>query len=262
MPWTRRQLEALEAMGIPVWARRGASGVTAAEDPVPAGEGEAMAASAAQAMPDTGAEALQPPPQATRASDAVGDDVATLDWAALEQRVQSCHRCALAEGRNRVVFGTGNREADWMFIGEGPGAEEDRQGLPFVGRAGKLLDRMIEACGLRRETVYIANVVKCRPPGNRDPKPEEVAACAPYLRRQIELVSPKVIVVLGRVAAHALLHTDRPLGRLRGAPHLYDDTGIPMIVTYHPAYLLRNPADKRKAWEDLKLAMKLAGSGS
>jgi len=255
MPWTRRQLAALQAMGIPVWARRDASAAfpstgTALED-----QREADAAATVSAAATAG-PAL---PEAKAVTDDL--EVAGLDWEALEQRVSSCRRCVLAETRQRVVFGTGNRDADWMFIGEGPGAEEDRQGLPFVGRAGKLLDRMIEACGLRREAVYIANVVKCRPPGNRDPKAEEVAACAPWLRRQIELVSPKVIVVLGRVAAHALLDTDRPLGRLRGAPHLYDDTGIPMIVTYHPAYLLRNPADKRKAWEDLKLAMRLAGSG-
>ncbi len=258
MPWTRRQLEALEAMGIPVWVRREATG-----EAIRMEDAEAPASSVVQPEPLSAAVPADDGAVPAVASAVVQDEdtVAGLDWAELERRVQDCHRCALAEGRNRVVFGTGNREADWMFIGEGPGAEEDRQGLPFVGRAGKLLDRMIEACGLSRETVYIANVVKCRPPGNRDPKPEEVAACAPYLRRQIELVSPKVIVVLGRVAAHALLDTDRPLGRLRGAPHLYDDTGIPVIVTYHPAYLLRNPADKRKAWEDLKLAMKLAGSG-
>ncbi|RMG54042.1 MAG: uracil-DNA glycosylase [Gammaproteobacteria bacterium] len=251
MPWTRRQLAALQAMGIPVWQRR-AQGESPTDTAVQDAVVEDPHAEPAAPVSRAASEAVPVPEQV--------DDVATLDWEALEARVQSCRRCALAEGRNRVVFGDGNRSADWMFIGEGPGAEEDRQGLPFVGRAGKLLDRMIEACGMQRGDVYIANVVKCRPPGNRDPKPEEVAACAPYLRRQIELVSPRVIVVLGRVAAHALLDTDSPLGRLRGAPHLYDDTGIPMIVTYHPAYLLRNPADKRKAWEDLKLAMRLAGA--
>ena len=186
-------------------------------------------------------------------------DTSTWNWQELESAVSDCTLCALHEGRTRTVFGTGNQNADWMVIGEAPGAEEDKQGLPFVGSAGRLLNAMLAAIGLQREQVYITNIVKCRPPGNRDPKPEEAAACSAYLKRQIELVNPRVILVLGKIAAHHLLQTEEPLGKLRGAPYLYADTGIPVIVTYHPAYLLRKPSEKRKSWEDLKLAVKLTG---
>lgn len=161
-----------------------------------------------------------------------------------------CTACALAEGRNSVVFGSGNPRAELMFIGEGPGAEEDRQGLPFVGRAGELLSRIIEAIDQTRDDVYIANIVKCRPPGNRDPKPEESAACRGYLERQIAAIQPKVLVALGRVAAQNLLDTAAPLGRLRGTWHKV--RGIDTMVTYHPAALLRNERLKRPTWEDMK----------
>ncbi len=161
-----------------------------------------------------------------------------------------CTRCPLGHTRNRFVFGSGNPEAGIMFVGEAPGEEEDRQGLPFVGPAGRFLTRIIEAMELSREEVYICNVLKCRPPGNRDPAPEEVATCEPYLRRQIEIVQPKVICCLGRHAAHALLKTEAPLSRLRGTLHEY--AGIPVIVTYHPAALLRNEGFKRPTWEDVK----------
>ncbi len=161
-----------------------------------------------------------------------------------------CTRCPLGHTRTRFVFGSGNPEAGIMFVGEAPGEEEDRQGLPFVGPAGRLLTTIIEAMELAREEVYICNVLKCRPPGNRDPAPEEVATCEPYLRRQIEIVQPKVICCLGRHAAHALLKTDAPLSRLRGSLHEY--AGIPLIVTYHPAALLRNRGLRRPTWEDVK----------
>jgi uracil-DNA glycosylase family 4 len=153
------------------------------------------------------------------------------------------------------VFGVGNPHADWLVIGEAPGAEEDRQGKPFVGAAGKLLDAMLQAIGLSREdNVFVANMLKCRPPGNRDPKPEEVAACLPYLMRQIAAIKPKLILAVGRIAAQNLLATDVPLGRLRGRVHRFGPLSTALIVTYHPAYLLRSPAEKRKAWEDLKFA--------
>lgn len=179
------------------------------------------------------------------------------DLDALGSIVANCTACALHQGRTQTVFGVGDHNAQWMIIGEAPGVEEDRQGEPFVGRAGQLLNAMLRAMDLSREAVYIANVVKCRPPGNRDPAPEEAAACETYLKRQIDLVKPKVILVVGRIAAHNLLKTDAPLGALRGKRWSYADTGIPVIVTYHPAYLLRSPKEKRKAWEDLQFARKV-----
>jgi DNA polymerase len=180
--------------------------------------------------------------------------VATLDWAALQQRVENCTRCPLHETRTRTVFGTGNRNADWLIIGEAPGRDEDREGEPFVGRAGKLLTEMLFAAGYQREDVYIANILKCRPPNNRDPSPEEVACCHAYLERQIELIQPALILAVGRIAAHNLLHSDLQVGRLRGRVHRYGQRQIPLIVTYHPAYLLRSPLEKRKVWDDLQLA--------
>lgn len=174
-------------------------------------------------------------------------------WATLEAlgaHVQGCTRCRLSEGRRSVVFGSGKADADLMFIGEGPGAEEDRRGLPFVGPAGELLTRIIQAIGLTRDDVYIANIVKCRPPGNRDPKPDEVAACIGYLERQIDFVRPKVIVALGRIAAQSLLGNDLPIGRMRG--QWFVVRGVDTMVTYHPAALLRNPSLKRPTWEDMQ----------
>ncbi|GIX21553.1 MAG: hypothetical protein KatS3mg121_0336 [Gammaproteobacteria bacterium] len=176
------------------------------------------------------------------------------DWAALARAVAACTRCALHQSRTQTVFGVGAVDAAWMLVGEAPGAEEDAQGEPFVGRAGQLLNAMLEAVGLSRERVYIANVLKCRPPGNRDPKPEEIAACLPYLQRQIDWVAPRLILALGRVAAQTLLETDRPTSALRGRVHTLPGRGIPVVVTYHPAYLLRRPGEKRKAWADLQLA--------
>jgi uracil-DNA glycosylase family 4 len=179
--------------------------------------------------------------------------VQTLDWDALAERVAACERCRLCEKRRNTVFGVGDRNADWMLIGEAPGENEDKQGEPFVGQAGKLLDNMLSSLALARGTnVYIANVIKCRPPGNRNPEPDEVARCEPYLERQVALVKPKLIVALGRFAAQSLLKTDASISSLRGRVHQYQ--GVPVIVTYHPAYLLRSLHDKSKAWADLCLA--------
>ncbi|MCS6786900.1 MAG: uracil-DNA glycosylase [Thiobacillaceae bacterium] len=196
------------------------------------------------------------PAQAASAAPAVSEgpaEIARMDWEALRRAVLTCTRCALHRSRTQGVFGVGDPRAEWLIVGEAPGAEEDRQGEPFVGQAGRLLDAMLAAIGLKRgDNVYIANVLKSRPPGNRDPSPEEVAACLPYLERQIDLIGPKLILAVGRFAAQSLLTTDTAIGRLRGRVHRY--RGIPLIVTYHPAYLLRNPADKARAWEDLVLA--------
>ncbi|MGH8781223.1 uracil-DNA glycosylase [Paraburkholderia sp.] len=179
--------------------------------------------------------------------------VATLDWDALGARVASCESCRLCEKRTKTVFGVGDREADWMLVGEAPGENEDRQGEPFVGQAGKLLDNMLRSLDLARDrNVYIANVIKCRPPGNRNPEPDEVARCEPYLQRQVALVKPKLIVALGRFAAQSLLKTDSSISSLRGRVHAYE--GVPVVVTYHPAYLLRSLQDKSKSWADLCLA--------
>jgi DNA polymerase len=182
------------------------------------------------------------------------------ELAALAGVAGACTRCRLAEGRIKVVFGSGNPTAELMFIGEGPGADEDRQGLPFVGAAGELLTKIIQAIERTREEVYIANVVKCRPPGNRDPQPDEVAACRDYLDRQIALVRPRVLVALGRVAAQTLLGNDAPIGRMRG--QWYQVQGIPTMVTYHPAALLRNQALKRPTWEDMQQVRDFLRSGS
>lgn len=197
--------------------------------------------SVAQAVQPTAAQFASP-----------GRDAAieSPELAALADTVAACTRCRLAEGRHRVVFGAGNPKAELMFIGEGPGAEEDRQGLPFVGAAGELLTRIIQAMEMTREEVYIANVVKCRPPGNREPQPDEVAACRGYLEQQIELVRPRVIVALGKTAVHTLLGNDAPIGRIRGQWFRVQE--IPTLVTYHPAALLRNPALKRPTWEDVQ----------
>jgi len=178
-------------------------------------------------------------------------------WRELEEQVAHCSRCELYKTRTQAVFGVGNRRAGLMIIGEAPGAEEDRQGEPFVGRAGKLLNAMLAAIGFAREDVYIANILKSRPPKNRDPRPEEVAACAPYLKQQIELVAPRLILALGRVAAQNLLKVDTPIGRMRGRMYEYPEPRVPVVVTYHPAYLLRSPREKRKSWQDLQLAMRV-----
>ncbi len=183
--------------------------------------------------------------------------VAAMDWPALEQAVAGCRACGLCERRTNTVFGVGERNASVMFIGEGPGADEDRRGEPFVGRAGQLLNRMLAAAGRKREEVYIANIVKCRPPNNRDPSTDEAAACRAYLERQIALVAPALIVCLGRVPATNLLGTADAVGKLRGRVHRYGPTGTPLLVTYHPSYYLRAPEQKAKGWEDLQRMLAL-----
>jgi len=181
-----------------------------------------------------------------------------MDWATLREAVAGCRACSLCESRRQTVFGVGNPAADWMIVGEAPGEQEDREGEPFVGRAGQLLDRMLHALDLTRaeaaptRQVFIANVLKCRPPANRNPQPQEVSQCEPYLLRQMALVQPKVILAMGRFAVQSLLKTSEPIGKLRGRVHMVQ--GVPVVVTYHPAYLLRNPADKALAWADLCLA--------
>lgn len=203
-------------------------------------------------------QAVQPPtiapePEVKAKAKPEPSPVQQMDWDALNAAITSCTRCDLAKSRTQAVPGVGDLHAEWFFVGEAPGANEDREGEPFVGDAGKLLDAMLFAIGLQRgQNVFIANVLKSRPPGNRDPQPNEIAACLPYLERQIELIQPKLIVALGRFAAQNLLATDTPIGKLRGQVHQY--RGVPLVVTYHPAYLLRNPLDKAKVWEDLVLA--------
>jgi uracil-DNA glycosylase family 4 len=211
----------------------------------------------------TPTEAASAPPVADRAA-----TIARLEWKELRQEVASCRACSLCETRKQTVFGVGNINAEWMLIGEAPGAEEDARGEPFVGQAGRLLDNMLASIGMSREgqtpkSVYIANVLKCRPPGNRNPQPDEVSRCEPFLLRQIELVHPALIVVMGRFAAQSLLGTDASIASLRGKPHRISVAGrqIPVVVTYHPAYLLRNLIDKEKSWADLCLARKVHNAG-
>ncbi|PWK37591.1 DNA polymerase [Cupriavidus plantarum] len=214
----------------------------------------AFEAGPAEVRPSAVAPAREPVPEVVHALlPQRAADIAAMDWDALEANVAGCTACGLCETRTQTVFGVGDRAAEWMLVGEAPGQNEDLQGEPFVGQAGKLLDNMLGALNLARgRNVFIANVLKCRPPENRDPAPNEVEQCEPYLRRQIALVRPKVIVVLGRFAAQSLLRTTTPIGKLRGTVHEYE--GIPVVVTYHPAYLLRTLTDKARAWEDLCLA--------
>jgi DNA polymerase len=189
-----------------------------------------------------------------------GSSIQEMDWAQLKAKVAGCTDCKLRAGCRQTVFGVGDEQADWLLVGEAPGSEEDRLGEPFVGQAGRLLDNMLAAISLgRRSNVYIANVLKCRPPGNRNPEPDEVAKCLPHLLRQISLIRPKLILAMGRFAAQALLGTDATIASLRGRVHRY--AGVPLVVTYHPAYLLRNLADKAKAWEDLRFAAKTIAAG-
>ena len=180
--------------------------------------------------------------------------IAQMDWDELVAEVRQCTACGLCGTRTQTVFGVGDHRAEWLVIGEAPGADEDRQGEPFVGRAGKLLNPMLQAVGLKREQVFIANILKCRPPDNRDPAPTEATSCLPFLERQIALIRPRLILAVGRIAAQNLLATDTPIGKLRGQVHRFGPARIPLVVTYHPAYLLRSPREKRKAWDDLRLA--------
>jgi len=225
----QNRAEYLQALGIDVWLPR------------PAREAPAPATPAARVASVTPAS---PPARELSAGEAAL-------WAGLEAEVRVCTRCDLAASRTQTVFGVGNRHAALMVIGEAPGADEDRQGEPFVGRAGQLLNAMLRALRMPREQVFIANVLKCRPPNNRDPLPGEVACCLDYLHRQVALVKPALLLAVGRIAAQNLLATDTPIGKLRGQKHVFGNPGTPLLVTYHPAYLLRSPGEKRRAWQDL-----------
>jgi uracil-DNA glycosylase family 4 len=209
------------------------------------------------------AAGVSPAPAAVAAGVPAVAGPASIDsWDAVAAEVAGCTKCGLHECRNRTVFGVGDRNAKWLVVGEAPGADEDMQGEPFVGRGGQLLTSMLRGIGLLREQVFIANVLKCRPPNNRDPKPEEVVHCLPYLERQIALLKPSIMLAVGRIAAQNLLATDTPIGKLRGHVHAFGSARIPLVVTYHPAYLLRSPTEKRKAWEDLKFARRVASGKS
>lgn len=228
-----RQRQLLAGLGVEVWQRR-----------VP---GPGLMAAAAT---EVATEPAPSPPNSPPAAPASSSPSSPL--AALAERIRTCQLCPLHTTRIHTVPGIGAADADWMFIGEAPGQNEDEQGVPFVGRAGQLLDAMLAALRLQRDTIFIANINKCRPPGNRDPRPEEVAACTPYLHEQLAIIQPRIIIALGRVSAQTLLQATEPLAKLRGRAHHYAKT--PLVVTYHPAYLLRSPQHKAKAWEDLLLA--------
>jgi DNA polymerase len=280
-----RQRAILAEMGTRVWAPRPVEASEAADADRPTARTlPAVAAPMARAVETPGRAPLKPTPisapravsPATPASavDApaapasapqspLAKGIAQMDWPQLEAAVAECRACGLCESRRHTVFGAGSVSADWMVVGEAPGESEDREGQPFVGPAGELLDNMLRAVGRSRagsgvQGAYIANVLKCRPPSNRNPQPAEVAQCAPYLARQVALLQPKIILAMGRFAVQSLLQTDEPIGKLRGRVHHYQ--GVPVIVTYHPAYLLRTPTDKTKAWADLCLALETAGA--
>lgn len=249
----------LKALGVDVWVARGAAPVELEAEPAttavsaavqaavtPAARTPVRSKPAARGAPPDLATSREAPPMAPPIE-------VPADWTGLRALVKGCTRCKLCATRTQTVFGVGPENASLMIVGEGPGADEDAQGEPFVGRAGKLLDEMLAAIGRsRRENTFIANVVKCRPPGNRDPEKDEAEACRPYLEGQIKLVKPKLIVALGRIAAQRLLVTDESLSKLRGPMHTYGPDRTPLFITYHPAYLLRSPREKAKSWEDLK----------
>lgn len=275
--WPERRLSMLEAMGVHLWLPPEPPAPTSTDDSPPAAATQVLVSAAPSApsapvpaaLPVPNPAASRPPPRATPAVAAAvpatpptraprPGGVESMDWPALREAVAGCRACGLCESRRQTVFGVGNEQAHWMLIGEAPGEQEDRQGEPFVGKAGQLLDNMLRAVGLTRQEaeptrqVYIANVLKCRPPANRNPEPPEVAQCEPFLKRQVELVAPRLILAMGRFAVQSLLASQEPIGRLRGKVHRYH--GVPVVVTYHPAYLLRNPLDKARSWEDLCLA--------
>jgi uracil-DNA glycosylase len=272
--WTERQSAMLREMGIRLWGACEKMSEVVAPTHQPAQPikqlttqptakptkqaGEIVAGSSANLISSTSPN--------THDQNYDAAHISTLDWAALRQAVTNCTACQLCRGRKQTVFGVGDKCAHWMIVGEAPGEQEDQQGEPFVGKSGQLLDNMLHALALSRlaapthhapppsatHQVYIANTLKCRPPGNRNPAAEELAKCEPYLMRQVQLVQPKIILAMGRFAVQSLLRSTEPIGRLRGRVHHYQ--GVPLIVTYHPAYLLRNPEDKAKAWDDLCLA--------
>jgi len=254
MRWSERQREMLQAMGVRLFEPP----ASVASSPPDTAAPNALARTPSPAL----AGAASPPAAAIVS---LRPEIATLDWPSLRDAVAACQACALGQSRQQTVFGVGHPRAHWMIVGEAPGEQEDRQGEPFVGPAGQLLDNMLRALGLTRDEapperqVFIANTLKCRPPRNRNPDPAETAQCAPFLERQIALVQPRLILAMGRFAAQALLASDEPLGRLRGRVHRY--RGVPVVATYHPAYLLRTLADKARAWEDLCLAATVVEGG-
>lgn len=251
----KRRRQYLKALGIETWGLRGGPSAPAEVETVAPEPVAAVAAPRRREPPAAAPRAEVPARTKLAAAPASARTAIELphDWAGLRALVKDCQACKLCATRTQTVFGVGPENAPLMIVGEGPGADEDAQGEPFVGRAGKLLDEMLKAIGRsRRDNVFIANVVKCRPPGNRDPEADEVEACRPYLDRQIELIKPKLIVALGRIAAQRLLSTDLPLSKLRGPMYQYGAEQTPVFVTYHPAYLLRSPREKAKSWEDLK----------
>ena len=245
-----RRIKYLKLMGISLWRYR------QAPTPPVSPNAQNIKKISYQEVTAESDLALSPPPASTRALNlpVSSNKAGSMDWETLGETVSGCRLCTLCETRTRTVFGTGSKTANWMIIGEAPGVNEDAQGEPFVGRAGQLLNSMLGALNLTREEVFIANTLKCRPPGNRDPSREETITCGPYLVRQIELLNPRVILAVGRIAAQTLLETEQPLGRLRGRIHRYPPTNTPLVVTYHPAYLLRSPGQKKSAWQDLKFA--------
>jgi len=260
MRWSERQVAMLQEMGIRVWDAPAQGDEVALAGPAPATAAAPSPAVAPNIAPNTArntAPDVEPAAAPLRGPRPSG--VATMDWPALRDAVAGCTACKLCSGRTQTVFGVGNPQAHWMVVGEAPGEQEDRQGEPFVGKSGQLLDSMLRALGLTRgeaepaRQVFIANTLKCRPPGNRNPEPDELAQCEPFLIRQIELVKPRMILAMGRFAVQSLLRSSEPVGRLRGKVHRYQ--GVPLVVTYHPAYLLRNPEDKARAWDDLCLAL-------
>lgn len=267
MGWTERQQQMLREMGIALWQPPAApvpvDGPVVATPATPAEP--ARAPRPAPAAPAEAPLRVQEPAPPPVAAAPVPSAVGQLDWPALREAVAACTACGLCRTRKQTVFGVGHPQAQWLIVGEAPGEQEDLQGEPFVGAAGQLLDSMLRALSLTRRSdgpeppaqrVYIANTLKCRPPRNRNPEPAEMAACEPFLIRQIELVKPRLILAMGRFAVQALLRSDQPVGKLRGKVHRYQ--GVPLVVTYHPAYLLRNLPDKARAWDDLCLAADVA----
>lgn len=251
----------LREMGVRVWAPQGETAFAPAVADV--AETIAVVSPAGTAPAPARAPTATPRPVVIAAPHAtLPAGIVTMDWPELRATVAACTACTLCEGRTQTVFGVGHERAHWMIVGEAPGEQEDRQGEPFVGKSGQLLDNMLHAIALTRDEaeparqVYIANTLKCRPPGNRNPAPAELAACEGFLIRQVQLVQPKIILAMGAYAVQSLLRSKEPVGRLRGRVHHYQ--GVPLIVTYHPAYLLRNPEDKAKAWDDLCLALATA----
>lgn len=250
-----RQLKLLQKIGVEVWRLRAAESANQSISmATPIAKSDSTPAPSPDVVP-TADSASSPPTESVVVQPATAP---ITELPPIAQAVATCEKCALHRTRTNTVFGVGNPQADWFFVGEAPGYNEDLQGEPFVGRAGKLLDLMIAALGMRRAQVFIANIIKCRPPDNRDPLPKEIAQCEPYLHQQLAVVQPKVIVALGRVSAQALLKTEQALGKLRGQTHAYGPTQIPLVVTYHPAYLLRSPGQKAAAWEDLWHAREIA----